>query len=362
MVAPGLPLELIDAHIPDVIEPGAILVQMLATTLCGTDIHVAQGTSDSESRHDHKPFILGHEMVGRIVRFGDGPHTDSIGQPLAIGDRIVWTHGMCGRCRACVIDREPSLCENRRRYMTEPATDYPFLNGGLSEYGYVYPTSGRVRVPGDISDALASASACALRTVIHGFERLGRIGNTDTVVVQGAGPVGLFAVAKAVSEGAGQVIVIGGPTARLEVAKHWGADRVIDVAEVRDPAERLAIIHDLTDGRGAEIVLEMSGIPAAFNEGIDILRRGGRYLIVGQGHDKVVDFNPSQIMLKQATLIGSRSAAVEHYWKALEFLRNEAGRFDWTEMLSGPYSLENINDAFERMATWQDIKSVITYA
>lgn len=73
--------------------------------------------------------------------------------------------------------------------VTVRAPTYPFRHGGFSEYGYVYPTAGRVRVPDDVSDALASASACSLRTVMHGFERLGRIAATVTVVVRGAGPV-----------------------------------------------------------------------------------------------------------------------------------------------------------------------------
>jgi len=124
-------------------------------------------------------------------------------------------------------------------------------------------------------------------------------------------------VAKAVAEGAGRVIVIGGPAERLEVAAQWGADVCIDVAEVTSGAERAAIVKDLTDGWGAEVVLEMFGVPWAFSEGIDMLRPGGRYLIVGQAHQRDVPFNPSAIMHKQATLIGSRSAGVDHYWKAL---------------------------------------------
>jgi hypothetical protein len=96
-------------------------------------------------------------------------------------------------------------------------------------------------------------------------------------------------------------------------------------------------VRDLTAGRGAEIVLEMSGIPSAFSEGIGMLGKGGRYLIVGQGHNQQIEFNPSLIMFNQATLIGSLSAGVDHYWKALQFLRDNADRFDWSDMLSGPY-------------------------
>ncbi|MER6267751.1 alcohol dehydrogenase catalytic domain-containing protein [Streptomyces sp900105755] len=119
LTAPGRPLELLDVEIPTVIERDALLVRMTSATLCGTDVHVADGAAGDI--RDALPLILGHEMVGRIVAFGDGA-AHRLARPASHrGDRIVWTHGMCGRCRACVIDREPSLCDNRRRYMSESA-------------------------------------------------------------------------------------------------------------------------------------------------------------------------------------------------------------------------------------------------
>jgi L-iditol 2-dehydrogenase len=112
-------------------------------------------------------------------------------------------------------------------------------------------------------------------------------------------------------ESASRVIAIGGPKTRLDLATSWGATIVIDVIDVADvatPRERVQAVRDLTAGRGAEIVLEMSGIPSAFSEGIGMLGKGGRYLIVGQGHNQQIEFNPSLIMFNQATLIGSLSA------------------------------------------------------
>lgn len=120
---------------------------------------------------------------------------------------------MCGRCRACVIDHQPTLCTNRRRYTSEPADQYPFLTGGLSQYCYVYPTSGRVKVPDSLSDEIASASSCALRTVVQGFERLGALQSHESVVILGSGPLGLFALAMAVAAGPANIIVVGGPQA-----------------------------------------------------------------------------------------------------------------------------------------------------
>jgi L-iditol 2-dehydrogenase len=83
---------------------------------------------------------------------------------------------------------------------------------------------------------------------------------------------------------------------------------------------------------------------------MDLLRSGGRYLIVRQAHRENVESGPRQIMFKQVTLIGSLGASVEHYWKALEFLRLNRHRFNWDDMLSNQYPLERINDAFETMS------------
>jgi L-iditol 2-dehydrogenase len=362
LVAPGQALEIIDVEIPARIEPGALLVRMTAATLCGTDVHVRDGAVASGRVKMDLPVILGHEMTGRIVAMGDGPPTDSIGQPLGIGDRVVWTHGMCGRCRNCVVEGTPNLCVNRRRYMTESARTFPFLSGGLAEYGYVYPTSGRVRVPEDITDEVTAAASCALRTVVHGFDRLGQLDDRQVVVIQGSGPLGLFAVAKAVTSGAGRIIIVGGPAARLDLASRWGATDRIDVADVRTADERVSAVQQLTGGRGADVVIEMSGAPSAFNEGMSMLAAGGRYLVVGQAHGDTVAFNPSTIVFKHATVIGCLSAGVQHYWRALQFLSRYSDRFAWQDMISGPYRLEDVNDAFDAMASWQAIKPAVVFA
>jgi len=177
-------------------------------------------------------------------------------------------------------------------------------------------------------------------------------------VVQGAGPVGLFSAAKALAQGVARVFVIGSPAARLELAKEWGAV-AISIDEHRDAKDRLAIVRDATEGRGADLVVEASGAPPAFSEGIDLLRRGGRYVIVGQAHAESVSFNPSAILFKHLTIIGSLSAHIRHYHRALEFLRHNADRFDWSKILSNVYPLDDIMTAMERMARWTEIKPVI---
>jgi threonine dehydrogenase-like Zn-dependent dehydrogenase len=357
----GTPLEIVEVQVPADLEPGAIIVETLSATVCATDVHAWEGGLGSKDAAANLPVILGHEMVGRVARLADDVTHDSVGQTLSIGDRIIWSHGFCGHCIPCVIEREPTLCENYRGYMSTPLTQYPYLTGGFAEYCYVFPEAGRVKVPDQISDAVAAASACSLRTIVHGFDRLGALDDRQTVVVQGTGPLGLFAVAKAALSGAANVIAIGGPAVRLDLARTWGATATIDIADTA-PAARREVVLSLTAGRGADVVIEVSGAPAAFIEGMSILRSGGRYLIIGQVHSESVQFNPSLITIKHAHLIGTRGASIEHYWRGLGFLQRHADRYDWDAMISATYPLDEINAAFAAMQSWQVIKPALSFS
>ena len=358
LVAFGEPMPVVDVQIPQELEPGAILVKMTVASICATDVHAWEGSSSFQA--DHFPSILGHEMTGRIARLGEGVTHDSVGQLLEVGDRIVWTHGFCGQCLNCTVENERTLCLNRRHWHGRH-TEFPYLTGGFAEYGYVFPTSGKVRVPDDVPDELASAASCALRTVIHGLDRIGPLDDRHSVVIQGSGPLGLFALARVVTSGPTNVIVIGGPKRRLEVASAWGASQTLDIDEVPDPAERDARIKEWTGGLGADVVIEVSGARTAFLEGFDMLRRGGRYLVIGQLHGEQVLFGPAEIVRKHARIIGTASAGVQHYHRALQFLSHHADRFDWMQMISNRYPLDRINEAIEGMRRWEEIKPVITF-
>ncbi|WP_433502930.1 alcohol dehydrogenase catalytic domain-containing protein [Pseudonocardia halophobica] len=142
----GAPMELLEVPVPQDLEEGAVLVRNRAATICATDVHLAEGDVSSKQAASGLPVILGHEMVGEVVRTNQAD-VDSIGQRLEEGDRVIWTPGYCGRCVECVLNHAPSLCLNRRGYMASNPADYPHLTGAFAEYGYVYPTSGLVKVP-----------------------------------------------------------------------------------------------------------------------------------------------------------------------------------------------------------------------
>lgn len=325
-------------------------------SICGTDVHLAHGNLAIKV---NLPVILGHEMVGRVVAFGEGAQTDSVGQRLQIGDRVVWSHAYCGQCFHCTSARQPFLCSNKRMYMYESMEKAPYLMGGFSEYGYVLPRSGRVRVPDDVPDELASLSSCAFRSVMNAFDQIGAIGSSETVVIQGSGPLGILATGVAQTLGARRVITLGAPAARLSLARDFGAERVIDISEDKPFESVLDEVRSLTDGRGADLVFDFSGHPSAFAQGLDLVRSGGRYMVAGQTSKASASFLPSAITLKNVHIQGSLSADISHYHKALSFISQHQRRLPFERMITNRYGLGQVNEAIEQMSKGAEIKPLI---
>ncbi|WP_017198304.1 zinc-binding dehydrogenase [Arthrobacter sp. M2012083] len=356
----GKDLEIRDVPIPRDLEHGALLVRIEAATICGSDLHLWDGSLAGSQGVD-LPVIPGHEMVGRIVAFGPGADTDTFGAPLELGDRICFTHASCNNCDHCRLDNQPTLCTNRQYYMFTNCERPPYLVGGFSEYCYVFPNSGRVRVPDEVPTAWASAASCALRTVVHSFERIGKMNPWENVVIQGAGPLGLFATALADYLGAGRIITIGAPESRLSIAKQYGATDTISIADAPNPEDRINAVRELLGGRGAEVVFEFSGARTAFTEGLGMIKEGGRYMVTGQidGPGKEVPVRPGFITRQQLTIMGTWSGHIAEYRKALEFMKNSKGKYDFGALVPTYYGLDQVNDAMSRMRSQEDIKPLI---
>lgn len=341
------------------LEPGALLVRIDAATVCGSDVHVWDGSLHAGGiRPILPPVVPGHEMAGVVVaKAGEGSGYTGGGQ-VAIGDRIVFTQGRCGTCYHCAVAGQPNLCPNRKYYGTN-CEQYPYLVGGFSEYCYVYPTARRIKVPDNVKSEWASAGSCALRTVIAAYERLGRVEPWQTVVIQGIGPLGLFATALAKRSGAARIIVIGAPDSRLELARAWGATDLVPINDAPDSESRVDAIRELTDGQGAEIVQEWSGAPTAFAEGLDMVRRGGRFLIGGQVGPQRVEIQPSTIMKNHLNVIGSMSADDSHYWKAMQFLSRTQNEFAFDRLFTTRFGLDGVGAALRGMQDLSEIKPII---
>jgi threonine dehydrogenase-like Zn-dependent dehydrogenase len=346
------PLEIQRVPIPE-LEPGAILVRIVASTLCGTDVHRWHGPLPDG---DTLPIITGHEPCG-IVEEIAGEKRDILGHPVARGDRIVWSYVSCGSCYYCTVAMQPCLCPNRVSWGHNRSDQFPYLLGSCAEYMYVPPPSLIIRVPEEVTSASAAASACAYRTVMHGFDRLGAVKSHETVLVQGSGPLGSFAAALAKDSGAKQVLVIGAPAARLTIARRMGADAILDLEEVKDPKDRRAWVLGHTEGRGADIVIQ-AAVNAAIPEGLTMLRHGGRFLNIGVGGKADL---AAHTLPYEMTFLTVRSGEPRHWLQAIDFLASRKNRFPFEEMISASYSLDQVNEAIQAMAAYKVVKAVISF-
>jgi threonine dehydrogenase-like Zn-dependent dehydrogenase len=350
------PLSLHEFPLPEKLEPGAALIRTEMAGICGTDVHLWKGELPIAL-----PIILGHETVGHIEQLGTGLERDWTGQSLKVGDRVTWNSSIsCGQCYYCAEKRQPTRCPHRRAYGIGHRCDQaPHFLGGYADYHYLRPGTTIFKLPDDLPTESMIGAGCALITAIHGVERTG-ISWQDTVVVQGAGPVGIAALAVAKSAGAGQVIMIGGPKHRLESARRFGADHVIDLDAAKTPEARIRAVRDLTGGYGADAVLECVGAPPAIIEGMEMCRDGGKYLVLGHYCDAgTVAFNPHVITRKQLQVFGSWSSEPRHLKSAIEFLRRYRQQFPFESMVSHRFSLDQANEALATTARWECSKSVI---
>jgi threonine dehydrogenase-like Zn-dependent dehydrogenase len=340
----GKPLELREYPLPDV-EPDAMLVKISTANICGSDLHFLRGQGPGIPRGI--PQILGHEMTGRVARLGSRVKTDSLGQPLHEGDRVVYAYFRgCGTCWMCLEGRPG--CPHRYAHWIGVSSDTPpHFNGAYAEYYYLRPGQWVFKVPDDLPDNLVSPVNCALAEVIYGLHRTGIVLG-DSVVIQGAGGLGLYATAVAREMGAGQIIVLDKIGERLELAKAFGADHVINVEELAWP-QRLEAVKDLTSGRGADVVAEFVGSPAVLQEGVELLRYGGRYLWIGNINLGLTgDIDPGQVVRGSRTIIG---LVVYEAWvipRALQFLRRTRAKYPYERIISHTFPLERINEAFEQ--------------
>lgn len=333
--------------------PGAVLVRVAASTVCGTDVHIADGHLSFAST---LPVILGHEIIGEVE--SSARDTDALGEPLRPGDRVAWAYAWCGHCYWCAVAKEPTLCPDARRYGWGPADRFPYLTGGFAEHAYVLPGSAMVKVPDGIDLGLAAAATCSLRTVFHALERLGGIRLGENVVVQGSGPVGLWATLAAVRSGAGQVITLGAPHDRLELARRLGAGIVVDVSTVA-PAERRAAVLEATHGRGADVVLECSGALSALGEGMELARMGGRMACIGQSSSAMASVPGATMVSSQLTVVGVKSGDVSHYSQAFRFLAAHASDPDLASLVGQRHRLDDVGVALEAMRTMKDLKPMV---
>lgn len=343
------------------IVPGAdgLVADVTHAGICGTDIHLQSGNLPIPL-----PVILGHESVGKVRQLGERMTRDANGTPLVAGDTISWASSIpCNNCFYC-RGGQPSLCDLRKVYGINQSSDaWPHLSGGWAEQIYLQPDSTVVKLPDGTDPDDVIALGCAGPTAIHALQMIDKPQPGDVAVVQGSGPVGLALAMLIKLAGASTVIVVGGPDSRLEVARDLGIGDVHVNIFDSDESARLETVLPLTSsGRGADIVLEATGVPKAVSEGIAMVRRGGTYVVVGQYTDHgETPINPHYITKKQLRVQGSWASSPRDLVEYVGMVPQLARRFHLSKLVEH-YPLERANEALADMQSGRTIKPVLVSA
>ena len=354
MPAPRVPVELREFPEP-VLEPGSALLRTLYSEVCGTDVHLWHGRLAGVPY----PIIPGHVSVGVVDKLrGQMRATD--GSRVAEGDRLVFfdVHRTCGRCGACTVARTPTRCEARRVYgITDSAADGLF--GGWSQAIYIEPGVVLAKLPESVPSEAYIGGGCGLITAVHIIDRAS-LSLGDTVVVQGTGAVGLSTIALARLAGATRVVAIGAPDDRLDLACRMGADAAVNLQQTTAP-ERASLVREITNGRGADVAVEAAGSARAVEEGLNLVRDGGRYVIAGHYTDAgTSSINAhEQINRKHLEIRGCWGSEPAHFVRALRVLERYHASLPWRAIGARTYPLSAINDALADAEAMRLPKAVV---
>lgn len=340
-VAPGERLQSWQVDVPDP-APGEVLLRTVIGGVCGTDAHRLDGDLPAAPG----PIAFGHEGIGRIEALGEGVATDKAGAPVAAGDLVYWTPSG---------DRPAAV----------PATGWPPpadipSPASYQDYASLAASNVFFRIPEDTPPESVIAFGCAMPTALGGLTRLGGIQAGQTVVVQGCGPVGLASTFLAAVSPARQVIVIGAPGNRLEAATRLGATTTVAL-ETTTQAERLELVRELTEGAGADVVIEATGRTEAFPEGTGLLAPGGRYLILGiySGHGPV----PLDVVrlnnLSQAIVGSMGPASLDDLRTTIQFAQRYGTKLGFADLITHRFPLPETEQAIACARSGEAIKAIV---
>ena len=338
--------------------PGEILVKVEGCGICGTDVH--------EYRYDPfgmAPVVLGHEGTGEVVAIGEGVTTDTKGDPINVGDKVVTSVLLCGDCDYCRRYPEfPNLCENLGVYGLIPEDDV-HLNGWMAEYILIRKNSSIFVVNGmTLDERMLIEPACVC---VHSWNRAKSTNIIDfssTVLVQGCGPIGLMQIAVLKAAGVVNIIAVDGVETRLELAKEMGATHVINFRELTTIEERVKKVKELTGGFGADFIFQCTGVPQAAADAYKYVRRGGGYCEMGffvNAGDCTM--NPHfDLCNKEITLVGSWVYGANEYIHTLGFLK-KAKEMDIPveKLVTHHYSLDQYVEAMEKNISLTGVKIAI---
>lgn len=328
------------------IGPEAGLLKVEMAGVCGTDPKYYHGKLPVPY-----PLILGHEILGRVAQIGD---VAAKRYGVGIGDRVVVESSMfCGHCRYCLIGSY-RLCQNKRSYgINVSATTPPHLWGAYGEYMYLAPGSILHRISAAVPAEAAVLANAVISNGIQWVRTLGGASVGQAVVIQGIGPQGLAMTIAAKESGAWPIIVTGlsADQDRFELAQEYGADYCINVQE-EGLIER---VREITDGRMADLVVDVSGSPEAIVKSVDLTRQQGTLVCAGlTGNGVVTPLLMDKIVLNEIRVQGAFSKGVDAVAAAVKLI--ESRRYPMEAMVTHKFPLDKAEEAVK--AVGRDIPGV----
>lgn len=335
---------------------GMAKIKLIASGVCGTDVHIHNGKIPVPF-----PAVIGHEFVGAVEELSK---KDSAAFGIQPGDRVIVDIACpCGECLLCREGDDANCLNMGLTNAGDPDTP-PHFYGGFGEYNYS-PVKNLIKIPEGIDAETAAVFACAGPTVLHAIALARKAGvepeKAGAAVVQGLGPVGLFAVLCLAKLGVKNIVAVTGrANAQKEAAaRRFGAAEVFSLESTAE--EDLAgHIKSLTGGAGAGLVLEASGNPQAVPQGLKLLRNRGTYLIPGQYSDSgTVAIPPQTITFNALRIIGSSQYSVRDVDAYLAFLQANPGLHESILSVAARYRVADINEAFAAVKAGSNIKTLL---
>jgi threonine 3-dehydrogenase len=306
------------------VQADEVLIQVKATTICGTDVHIYEWNEWAQGRIQNIPQVLGHELAGDIVAIGSGVTTVKKGDFVSCE-----THIPCNHCVQCLTG-QMHICANLKILGVD-------RDGCFAEYVAV-PASVVWKNDRAIPPELAAAQEPLGNAV---YATLVEPVTSRSVLIFGDGPTGLFAAGVARVSGASRVIVVGMNEARMEIARQMGADQVLDVR--KDNVEK--IVLESTGGIGADVVLDMVGHQSVLDLGLKLVRKGGRYSAFGLPPGRLsIDLN-NGVIFKGVRLYGINGRLMFETWVQVSQLL-ASGRLDIRPVVTHKLPLEDFDKGF----------------
>ncbi len=370
---PGSPVEIREFKEPEV-HGRSGLIEIKASGICGTDIGIWDGKWPTPLEW---PLILGHEFSGVISKLGAEVKEDRTGKKLREGDLVTIPPLIpCGSCYNCKIARaRENICDKQIQYARIGVANPPHLWGSWSEKLYfdfdIYPNTNIFKLPdhwevdiGALVEPLSSAIRAIERSFLGGmpFVREG-FGLGQSVVIQGSGAIGLLCMIVARESGAGKTIVIGSPEEpRNRLCREFGADYTINIDEVKAPQERIQKVKELTDARGADLVIDCTGLPSAIPEGLEMVRSGGTYVEMGVFTDAgPVETNWHHILRKDLTILGSKGYPPNTVSDAISLIDRTLTKYPWRKIQTHWFDLteEGVMGALRVAKSWKCMRATM---